>query len=57
MASSVPPPVDAVVPPDAVMPQTRPGNFAVLRQRNFAWFLTGTTLSNSGQWIQQVTLS
>ncbi|MBI3958298.1 MAG: MFS transporter [Chloroflexi bacterium] len=32
-------------------------NFAVLRQRNFAWFLTGTTLSNSGQWIQQVTLS
>lgn len=57
MASSVPPPVDAVVPPDAVMPQTRPGNFAVLRQRNFAWFLAGTTLSNSGQWIQQVTLS
>ncbi len=34
-----------------------PGNFAVLRQRNFAWFLAGTTLSNSGQWIQQVTLS
>jgi len=34
-----------------------PGNFAVLRQRNFAWFLSGTTLSNSGQWIQQVTLS
>lgn len=33
------------------------GNFAVLRQRNFAWFLAGTTLSNAGQWIQQVTLS
>lgn len=32
-------------------------NFGVLRLPNFAWFLTGTTLSNSGQWIQQVTLS
>jgi MFS family permease len=33
------------------------GAFTVLRQPNFAWFLTGTTLSNSAQWIQQVTLS
>ncbi|MEZ4635415.1 MAG: MFS transporter [Caldilineaceae bacterium] len=49
--------INAAVPPVAVTPQDRPGNFAVLRQRNFAWFLTGTTLSNSGQWIQQVTLS
>lgn len=30
---------------------------AALRQPGFAWFLTGTILSNSGQWIQQVTLS
>ena len=33
------------------------GAFAVLRRPNFAWFLLGTTLSNSAQWIQQVTLS
>lgn len=33
------------------------GSFTVLRERNFAWFLAGTTLSNSAQWIQQVTLS
>jgi MFS family permease len=33
------------------------GTFAVLRVPNFAWFLAGTTLSNAGQWIQQVTLS
>lgn len=33
------------------------GNFAVLRNTSFAWFLTGTTLSNAAQWIQQVTLS
>ena len=46
------------VPPSAAAAPERPaGNFAVLRQRNFAWFLAGTTLSNSGQWIQQVTLS
>jgi len=46
------------VPPAAAAAPERPaGNFAVLRQRNFAWFLAGTTLSNSGQWIQQVTLS
>ncbi len=34
-----------------------PGAFAALRVSNFAWFLLGTTLSNSAQWIQQVTLS
>jgi predicted MFS family arabinose efflux permease len=33
------------------------GAFAALRIPNFTWFLTGTTLSNSAQWIQQVTLS
>lgn len=33
------------------------GTFAPLRQPSFAWFLSGTILSNSGQWIQQVTLS
>jgi MFS family permease len=33
------------------------GTFAVLRNPSFAWFLTGTTLSNAAQWIQQVTLS
>lgn len=40
-------------------PEHRPsqGPFASLRIANFAWFLTGTTLSNSAQWIQQVTLS
>ena len=44
-------------PAVTAVPVRPPGNFAVLRQRNFAWFLAGTTLSNSGQWIQQVTLS
>ena len=33
------------------------GAFAALSHPNFAWFLAGTTLSNSAQWIQQVTLS
>lgn len=33
------------------------GAFAALRHTNFAWFLLGTVLSNSAQWIQQVTLS
>jgi len=33
------------------------GTFAVLREANFAWFLTGTTLTNAAQWIQNVTLS
>lgn len=50
-------PVTTPVTTPVTGPVRAPGNFAVLRQRNFAWFLTGTTLSNSGQWIQQVTLS
>jgi len=33
------------------------GSFSVLRQPTFAWFLSGTTLSNAAQWIQSVTLS
>lgn len=33
------------------------GTFAALRIPSFAWFIAGTTLSNAGQWIQQVTLS
>src|SRR5262245_45600088 len=43
-------------------PVTRPaaggklGTFASLRVRNFRLLLIGTTLSNAGQWIQQVTL-
>jgi MFS family permease len=48
---------DPAIPVEATAPAKPAGNFAVLRQRNFAWFLTGSTLSNSGQWIQQVTLS
>ena len=43
-------------PPIATAPTRPAGNFAVLRQRNFAWFLAGTTLASSGIWIQQVTL-
>lgn len=35
----------------------QPGAFAALRIPSFAWFVSGTTLSNAGQWIQQVTLS
>jgi len=38
-------------------PAARNGTFAVLRVPSFAWFLTGTTLSNAAQWIQNVTLS
>jgi MFS family permease len=38
-------------------PSRGPGAFAALRHTNFAWFLLGTVLSNSAQWIQQVTLS
>jgi MFS family permease len=38
-------------------PVIRKGTFAVLRVPSFAWFLTGTTLSNAAQWIQNVTLS
>ena len=37
--------------------RTNAGAFAVLRIPNYSWFLTGTTLSNAAQWIQQVTLS
>lgn len=33
------------------------GSFAVLGEPNFAWFLTGTTLTNVAHWIQGVTLS
>jgi len=36
---------------------TPTGTFAALRIPSFAWFIAGTTLSNAGQWIQQVTLS
>jgi MFS family permease len=32
------------------------GTFAALRRRDFRLHLTGTTLSNAAQWIQQVTL-
>lgn len=42
---------------DADAPRAPEGAFAALRIPSFAWFLTGTTLSNSAQWIQQVTLS
>ena len=52
--------VDSAMAPN-VKPetQTKPQNdtFAALRIPSFAWFLAGTTLSNAGQWIQQVTLS
>jgi len=36
---------------------TRLGTFSSLSIRNFRFLLTGTVLSNAGQWIQQVTLS
>jgi MFS family permease len=38
-------------------PAEQKGTFAVLQESNFAWFLTGTTLTNAAQWIQNVTLS
>ena len=38
-------------------PAKQNGTFAALRVPSFAWFLTGTTLSNAAQWIQNVTLS
>ena len=46
-------------PPSAASdtPAEANGTFASLRLRNFRLLLTGTTLSNAGQWIQQVTLS
>jgi MFS family permease len=42
--------------PDA-QPARGDSAWEVLRERNFAWFLSGTTLSNAAQWIQNVTLS
>jgi len=57
MATLPPPSATGTAAVQTVAPERPQGNFSVLRQRNFAWFLTGTTLSNSGQWIQQVTLS
>jgi MFS family permease len=44
-------------PDTEAIPAARSGTFAVLREPNFAWFLSGTTLSNAAQWIQNVTLS
>ena len=38
-------------------PQPRVGTFAALRAPSFAWYLAGTTLTNSAHWIQNVTLS
>jgi MFS family permease len=38
-------------------PEKRVGTFSSLGIRNFRLLLTGTILSNAGQWIQQVTLS
>jgi MFS transporter, DHA1 family, staphyloferrin A biosynthesis exporter len=38
-------------------PFKRVGTFSSLTFRNFRFLLTGTILSNAGQWIQQVTLS
>lgn len=46
------------VKPKAEPKEATPNStFAVLRLPSFTWFLAGTTLSNAGQWIQQVTLS
>lgn len=47
-------PAHPPVTPEKAAP---PSSWAVLRIPNFAWFLSGSILSNSGQWIQQVTLS
>ena len=38
-------------------PSETVGPFTVLKLPSAAWFLSGTTLSNAAQWIQQVTLS
>jgi len=51
-ATSAPAEQEVAVPPDETG-----GTFASLRLRDFRLLLTGTTLSNAGQWIQQVTLS
>jgi MFS family permease len=37
--------------------KVRNDTFAALRLPSFAWFISGTTLSNAAQWIQNVTLS
>lgn len=47
-------PIQTTAEPERAAPV---GALAPLRLPNFAWFITGTTLSNSAQWIQQVTLS
>ncbi|HEY8600906.1 MAG TPA: MFS transporter, partial [Thermomicrobiales bacterium] len=44
-------------PPEGPIPGDPNSTFASLRLRNFRLLLAGTTLSNAGQWIQQVTLS
>lgn len=44
-------------PPEDPIPGDPNSTFASLRLRNFRLLLAGTTLSNAGQWIQQVTLS
>lgn len=38
-------------------PKAQNDTISALRIPSFTWFLAGTTLSNAGQWIQQVTLS
>jgi MFS family permease len=38
-------------------PKEKIGTFSSLRIHNFRLLLTGTTLSNAAQWIQQITLS
>jgi len=38
-------------------PELRSGPFAALHAPSFAWYLAGTTLTNSAQWVQSVTLS
>lgn len=43
--------------PEAVEAPEHVGTFASLRVRNFRLLLIGTTLSNAGQWIQQITLN
>jgi MFS family permease len=65
VAVSVGVPADTATPPsDAAPPAVQTsarasqhhGTFAALRQPSFGLFLLGATLSNAGQWIQQVTL-
>src|SRR5262245_13046648 len=52
-------PVAPAAPPAAAAqaaPGEGVGTFSSLAVRNFRLLLLGTTLSNAGQWIQQVTL-